>query len=86
MSKFSKRFTETTRITLEWEYFCSKKKPPTLEMTQQSTTSHSNKKMWGNHWFIRPNAKPRQTSSSHDSHFGSNKMPPTLQNSSTINH
>jgi hypothetical protein len=51
MSKFSKRFTEMTRITLEWEYFRSKKKLPTLEITQQSTTSHSNKKRWGNYWF-----------------------------------
>jgi hypothetical protein len=40
-----------TRITSEWEYFRSKKKPPTLEMTQQSTTSHINKKRWGNRRF-----------------------------------
>jgi hypothetical protein len=38
MSKFSKRFTETTRKTLEWEYFCSKMKLPTLEAAVEDLT------------------------------------------------
>jgi hypothetical protein len=36
-------------------------------------------------FYIRPNSKPRNTSSKRDIHFRSNKMPPTLQNASTIN-
>jgi hypothetical protein len=29
-------------------FLFQEEKPPTLEMTQQSTNSHSNKKRWGN--------------------------------------
>jgi hypothetical protein len=69
---------------------------PKLEITQQSTTIVTATRrdgaivgpiIFATSNFICRKAKPQQTSSSHDSHdFTSNKMPPTLQNSSTINH